>query len=178
MVIFFALVFSFIVVGNINESPNNNLEVKPQVKVSKSAENKTSISEIELNPKDTISIKKEIEIKPTKEKVASELIKEEVKPELIKEEVNETKNLDEQGLGWLKLFFYIMGPIFLIILGKYFYNKIRKTPQSSNTTDFLRKNFKEEVQPDNTEQQTPLEEVQPDNTEQADTEEDENNIKK
>ena len=41
----------------------------------------------------------------------------------------------------------------------------------------MRREFKEEVQPDNTEQQPAQEEVQPDNTEQQPNEEDENNNK-
>jgi hypothetical protein len=59
-----------------------------------------------------------------------------------------------------------LGPILLVVIGKYFYTRFRNETPSNNSSKFLRSKFKEEVQTDNTEQQPAQEEVQTDNTEQ------------
>ena len=196
MVVIFALIFGLIVAGSLNEVPNQNKDTTTQVKVNKDAENKPVILEVEANPKIIEPIKEVVKSEPIKEEVKSDPIKEVVKSEvkktdLIKEEINDIENLDEKRTGWLKLVLYILGPIFTIIFGKYFYNKLRKNSQPSRSTDYLRRDFKEDTQsdtteqqsvqedtqPDTTEQQSVQEDTQPDTTEQQETEEDENNKK-
>ena len=113
----------------------------------------------------------------------SKLIKEEINSETIKE----AESTDEPGTSWLMLVLYILGPILIIILGKNLYSRLKNNSSSNKTNDYMRKEFKEEVQPDTSEtaqeevqpdtSETAQEEVQPDTADQQPLEEDDNKNK-
>ena len=175
MALFFALIFSFLVVGNTN-SKLEKVEVeekKTQVIANTAVKKNPDTLKKKLELEKSVSIKETIKL----ESKVAELVKEEVKPELVKDEVEEVKISIKPKTDWFKLALYILGPIFVVVIGKYFYSKTRNNTSKRSTTDYMRREFKEEVQPDNTEQQPAQEEVQPDNTEQQPNEEDENNNK-
>ena len=173
MALFFALIFSFLVVGNTN-SKLEKVEVeekKTQVIANTAVKKNPDTLKKKLELEKSVSIKETIKLESkvaelVKEEVKPELVKEEVKPELVKDEVEEVKISIKPKTDWFKLALYILGPIFVVVIGKYFYSKTRNNTSKRSTTDYMRREFKEEVQPDNTEQQPAQEEVQPDNTEQ------------
>ena len=72
---------------------------------------------------------------------------------------------------------YILGTILTFLLGKNLYSRFQKNSPSDGENNFQRKEFKQEVQTDSTEQQPDNEEVQTDKTEQQPDNEDENNNK-
>ena len=61
---------------------------------------------------------------------------------------------------------YILGTILTFLLGKNLYSRFQKNSPSDRENNFQRKEFKQEVQTDSTEQQPDNEEVQTDSTEQ------------
>ena len=130
--------------------------------------------------KESKLIKEEIKSETTKEEINSETTKEEINSETTKEEINsetikEAESTDEPGTSWLMLVLYILGPILIIILGKNLYSRLKNNSSSNKTNDYMRKEFKEEVQPDTSE--TAQEEVQPDTADQQPLEEDDNKNK-
>ena len=133
--------------------------------------------------KESKLIKEEIKSETTKEEINSETTKEEINSETIKE----AESTDEPGTSWLMLVLYILGPILIIILGKNLYSRLKNNSSSNKTNDYMRKEFKEEVQPDTSEtaqeevqpdtSETAQEEVQPDTADQQPLEEDDNKNK-
>ena len=129
-------------------------------------ETKSALKKIEPIKQETKPVLKEIE--PTKQKV---------KRELSKEEVKNKDNLNQSLNSWLKLILYILGPILAVIIGKYFYNRLRNNTPQTGSSDYMRRKFKEKKPSDNTEQQLAKEETPSDNTEQQLAKEDEDNNK-
>ena len=176
MGIFFAIFLGLLAYGNITNKPGVTQEEKKiQVNDAKTKDVSPNIaaSKPELKKLEPIE---EAKSEPTK----LEPIKEKLKSELTNDDTKEVDSKDETGTSWLRLILYILGPILLVALGRYFYNRFRNETPSNNSSKFLRSKFKEEVQTDNTEQQQPAqEEVQTDNTEQQQPaqEEDEDNKK-
>ena len=118
--------------------------------------------------------------KPTvaKEEVKLEPIKEEVKPEPVNEEVKKLNTLEEEETNWLKLVLYAVGIILAIVTGKYFFSRQRNNSSSvDSTANYMRTEFKEEVQSDTTEQEPTQDQVKPETTEQEISKEEENNNK-
>ena len=200
MAFFFLFVFGALVVENTtNMSASTSVEVeKVQVETNKVVEKKSPLIEVKSEQKKLEPIKKELKPEPKKQEPikeevkltpkVQEPIKEEVKTlekkadpikeEIKSETVKEIDSPDETGTSWLKLVLYIMGPILIIVLGKNLYSRIKNNSLSNKQNDYMRKEFKEKIQPETTEQQPTEEEAQPETTEQQPTEEDESNNKK
>ena len=215
MGLIFAIILGLLVAESVGDNTSNKqTKETTQESANTVVVKKPIILEVKSDPKPepakeeikSKSIKEEIKSEPIKEEITPEQIKEEItpesikkeqtkenlKPELIKKEAEETKKSVKQGTSWLKLILYILGPILLIISGKYFYNKLRNNPPTSSTSDYMRREFKEEeiqsetteqkpaeeeVQSEITEQQPAEEEIQSETTEQQPVEDDENNKK-
>ena len=194
------LVYSGIIENTKNSTKNDQVEVIIEANANKVVKQKASILDNKPKLKEPVITKEKVktELKEpvtTKEKVKTELkepvitkeevktelkesviTKEEVKPELkeidsTEEVVKETDSLDVQNKSWLKIALYILGPILLIITGKYFYSKLRNNSPSRSSSDYMRREFKEEAQPETTDQQSTQEEAQPETTEQQSTQE-------
>ena len=94
MALFFALIFSFLVVGNTN-SKLEKVEVeekKTQVIANTAVKKNPDTLKKKLELEKSVSIKETIKLESkvaelVKEEVKPELVKDEVKPELVKEEV-------------------------------------------------------------------------------------------
>ena len=128
--------------------------------------------EVKLKP-----VEEEIKREPIKEEIKPEPIKEEIKPEPVKEEVKELVNLENEETNWIKLILYVLGSILFVVMIRYFYTRQKNnSPSSNNVSDYMRREFKEEVQSDTTEQPA-QEEVQSDTTEQQSVEDDEDTKK-
>ena len=188
MGLFLALLIGFLVVENISDESNTIQEKeKIQTNATKTTKNKSTITEVKtqskksksivetkktepkkIEPKKIEPIIEEVKVKPKKTEPIIEEVKvkpkkiepivEEEKTELIKQEANDINNLDDPGTSWFRLLLYILSPIFVIVLGKYLYNKMRKNTSSSHKADYMRTEFKTETQPDTTEQQSAQEE--------------------
>ena len=191
MALLVALFFSYLIVENVNNQNIINTEKeKIEIISNKTAKNKETTLEVksETNKPELIKkeakpepVKEEIKPEPVKEEIKPEPVKEEIKPEPVKEEikpelVNEEAKTDsikekvkevvEPTTSWLKLALYILGPLLIIVIGKFFYSRLRNKFSSSGTNDYMRREFKEETQSDSTEQQPAQEETQSDSTEQ------------
>ena len=195
MGIFFALILGIIAFSGINENSQKNQEkiLTTETEINKNKSSTTTSKpetikeEIKPEPKEPETIKEETKPEPNE----TEPVKEVLKPELIIEETKEIDDSQQQGTSWLRLALYILGPILILVIGKYLYSRLRGDSTSSSSNNFMRKEFKEEAQTDNTEQQPAQDEAQTDNTEQQptqdeaqtdnteqqQTEEDENNNK-
>jgi ATP-dependent Zn protease len=174
MGLIFVLFFSIVVAVSVDDSSKNNQKEKiTQVSLSKTTDKKSSVLEVPVKPEKPEPVKEEVKPEPVKEEVKPEPVKEEVKPEPVKEEVKS----NESEIGWFKIVLYILGPILIIIAGKNIYSRLRNNSTSSSPTNYFRKEFREEAQPDTTEQKPAEEEAQPDTTEQKPAEEDENSNK-
>ena len=192
MGLFFAFFFGILVIENVNnKSDKTNVEKSIQVNDSKVVKKNTLIIVTKPEPKKNEPIKEKLKTEPIKEKLKPEPIKKEIKtepkePEPIKKEIKtepikeelktdsakDTENSNQSETGWLNLALYILGPIFVLVVGKYFYTKLRNNSKPSTTNDYMRKKFKEdEVQPGSLEQQPTEEEPKPENAEQQPTEE-------
>ena len=112
------------------------------------------------------------ELKPEPKKL--DPINEEVKLKEIKKEISA---LDEPGTDWLRLALYGIGSIFVVAIGSYLYKRQSKNSSTSSTSDYMRKQFKDDSELDPTEQQPAEEEITSDPTEQQPAEEDDNNKK-
>ena len=157
-------------------------EVKPVPKKIESIkqESKAASKKIETIKQETKPASKKIEtIKQETKPVLKEIepTKQEVKRELSKEEVKNKDNLNQSLTSWLKLILYILGPILAVIIGKYFYNRLKNNTPQTGSSDYMRREFKEKTPSDNTEQQLAQEETPSDNTEQQLAQEDEDNNK-
>ena len=124
--------------------------------------------EVKSEPTKLEAIQEEVKSEPTKleaiqeeaksEPSKLEPIQEKSKSELTNDDTKVVDSKDETGTSWLRLILYILGPILLVAIGKYFYTRLRNETPSNNSNKFLRSEFKEEVQTDNTEQQQPAQE--------------------
>ena len=190
MGIFFAIFLGLLAYGNITNKPGVTQEEKKiQVNDAKTKDVSPNIaaSKPELKKLEPIEEAKSepTKLEPIQEEAKSESsklepIQEKSKSELTNDDTKVVDIKDETGTSWLRLILYILGPILFVAIGKYFYTRLRNETPSNNSSKFLRSEFKEEVQTDNTEQQQPAqEEVQTDNTEQQQPaqEEDEDNKK-
>ena len=178
MGIFIALILGIIAFGNIADKPKNTKVEEKKIQINdtkpKEVEPSTIKSTNKIKKKDPI--KEEIKPEPAKqepikeevkpEPAKQEPIKEEVKPELNQEDIEEKDSANGTGTSWLRLALYILGPVLVVVLIKYFYSKLKNSPSTRSPNNYFRSKFKEEVQTDNTEQQPAQEEVQTDNTEQ------------
>ena len=203
---FVIIFLSFFVAGNIGDTPFNKQQEKKtsQITSDKPIVEKTVIEtitpeskkiepikeEIKLKPvkeetklepvKEKIKpepAKEEVKLKPVEEEIKREPIKEEIKPEPVKEEVKELVNLENEETNWIKLILYVLGSILFVVMIRYFYTRQKNnSPSSNNVSDYMRREFKEEVQSDTTEQPA-QEEVQSDTTEQQSVEDDEDTKK-
>jgi ATP-dependent Zn protease len=177
MGLIFVLFFSIVVAVSVDDSSKNNQKEKiTQVSLSKTTDKKSSVLEVPVKPEKPEPVKEEVKPEPVKEEVKPEPVKEEVKPEPVKEEVKpepvkEEVKSNESEIGWFKIVLYILGPILIIIAGKNIYSRLRNNSTSSSPTNYFRKEFREEAQPDTTEQKPAEEEAQPDTTEQKPAEE-------
>ena len=186
MAFFFLFVFGALVVENTtNMSALTSVEVeKVQVETNKVVEKKSPLIEVKSEPKKQEPIKEEVKLTPKVQEPIKEEVKtlekkaDPIKEEIKSETVKEIDSPDETGTSWLKLVLYIMGPILIIVLGKNLYSRIKNNSLSNKQNDYMRKEFKEKIQPETTEQQPTEEEAQPETTEQQPTEEDESNNKK
>ena len=197
MALILALFFSLIVAADINKTTEKAQIEKVEIQVSAK---KPTVKEIieTIKPKPIKEEVKPIQSEPIKEKVKpvqSEPIKEKVKsikpepikevakidskePELIKEEVKEASNLNEDKTDWLKLAFYALGFILFIFSGKYIYSRFQKNSSTSSSSSYMRREFKEEVEKDTTDQEPTEEETrQSDTTDQEPAVEDEDSNK-
>ena len=187
---FFAIFLGLLAYGNITNKPGvtkvekniqvndaKTKDVSPNIAVSKPEPTKLEpIEEAKSEPTKLEPIQEEAKSESSK----LEPIQEKSKSELTNDDTKVVDIKDETGTSWLRLILYILGPILFVAIGKYFYTRLRNETPSNNSSKFLRSEFKEEVQTDNTEQQQPAqEEVQTDNTEQQQPaqEEDEDNKK-
>ena len=93
-----------------------------------------------------------------------EPVQKEFKLEPVQEEVKPTNSIEKTS--WLKIIFYILGSVFILGTGTYYYGRKRNRLSPKNPTDFMRSEFKEEVEPESTEQQSSQDEVEPESTEQ------------
>ena len=160
MALFFVLIFGVLVAGDLNiDKQKIQKEKIAKVIESKVGKKKPVISEIKPNLK---------ELKP---------VKEEVKPEPVKEEVKNVEN-SEQGLGWLKIFLYILSPILIIIAIKNIYTRLRSNSNPNSSANYMRREFKEETPSDTAEQQPAEEQTPSDTAEQQPAEEEDENNKK
>jgi len=197
MGVFFAFFFGILVIENVNnKSDKTNVEKSIQVNDNKVVKKNTLIIETKPEPKKNEPIKEKLKPEPIKNEIKTEPkepepikneiktepkepepIKKEIKTEPIKEELKtdsakDTENSNQSETGWLNLALYILGPIFVLVVGKYFYTKLRNNSKPITTNDYMRKKFKEdEVQPGSLEQQPTEEEPKPENAEQQPTEE-------
>jgi len=209
MAILFALILGFVVFENTSDKSQDVKVVKKidQVSTAIEAKNKAIVAKTDPNSKDLESpeksvkpdlVKEEVKPDPVKEEVKPDPVKEEVKPDPVKEEVKPdpvqekiTNAVSVKETNWFKIGLYILGLILSIITGSYFYKKLRNNSSSSNSTDFMRKEFKEEAevgtsqqqpveeetQTDTSQQQPVEEETQTDTSQQQPVEEDDNNKK-
>ena len=141
MALLVALFFSYLIVENVNNQNIINTEKeKIEIISNKTAKNKETTLEVKSETNKPELIKKEAKPEPVKEEIKPEPIKEEIKPEPIKEEikpelVNEEAKTDsikekvkevvEPTTSWLKLALYILGPLLIIVIGKFFYSRLR-----------------------------------------------------
>ena len=132
-------------------------DIKPEPKKLEIINNK-----IKIEPKEPAAVKEEINTRPEEPAI----IKEEVKQDLIIEESNNTKNLDKSEIGWLKLILYILGPILIVIMGKRLFTRMRNKSSQNKTSNYMRREFKDEPKLDTSEQQPAQEETQSDPSEQ------------
>ena len=165
----FAVIFGFFVVENVNNQTDSvkKKEKTIQVNTNKNLEKNTSILEVKAEP---------TELEVIKKKDKKEPFQEEVKKEPIQEEVNEL--VAAEKTNWFKIVLYILGSIFVVLTGSYFYKRRLNTSDSDSSSDFMRKEFKDEVKPDADKQQPAEEEEQSETTEQQPAEDDEENNKK
>ena len=173
MALLVALFFSYLIVENVNNQNIINTEKeKIEIISNKTAKNKETTLEVKSETNKPELIKKEAKPEPVKEEIKPEPVKEEIKPELVNEEAKtdsikeKVKEVVEPTTSWLKLALYILGPLLIIVIGKFFYSRLRNKFSSSGTNDYMRREFKEETQSDSTEQQPAQEETQSDSTEQ------------
>ena len=145
-----AFFIGLLVVGNVNETSNN-----------KNNSSKKEIVQVQAKPE---PVQKEVKLEPVQEEVKPEPVQEEVKPEPVQEEVKPTNSIEKTS--WLKIVFYILGSVFILGTGTYYYGRKRNRLSPKNPTDFMRSEFKEEVEPESTEQQSSQDEVEPESTEQ------------
>ena len=179
-----ALILGITVVVNVvekrsNESTNTQVENKIEVKENKAIKKKVPILEDKPTPKEPEPIKVEVqpdlkEPEPIKVEVQPDL----KEPSLIKEEVKEIESSNKQNKSWLKLVLFILGPILAIIIGKHLYSKIRNNNTTKSTSEYMRREFKEDIQTDTTEQQPAQEDIQTDTTEQQPAQEEDEDTKK
>ena len=204
MAILFALILGFVVFENTSDKSQDVKVVKKidQVSTAIEAKNKAIVAKTDPNSKDLESpeksvkpdlvkeevkpdpVKEEVKPDPVKEEVKPDPVKEEVKPDPVKEEVKPdpvqekiTNAVSVKETNWFKIGLYILGLILSIITGSYFYKKLRNNSSSSNSTDFMRKEFKEEAEVGTSQQQPVEEETQTDTSQQQPVEEDDNNKK-
>ena len=191
MTLFLVFFLSFLVVGEVNNTTDKIQEKKETEQVVPNKVSEKQSTDLKAKTKKPELIKEEIkteikelkpepikeEIKPEIKELKPEPIKEEIKPELAKEEVKEIDGSVETETSWLKLILYILSPILIILIGKNLYSRLKNNSTSNNVNDYMRKEFKDEVQPDTAEQEPTTDEAQPDTAEQEPTEEDENNNK-
>jgi C4-dicarboxylate-specific signal transduction histidine kinase len=197
MGIIFAIIFGFIVVENISSKTEiTTEEKKTQVALKKDLEKKTNVLETNPKPKKPVPIKevkpepkklepikevkpepnklepiKEVKPEPKKLEPIKEVKLEPKKPELIVEAVNEIQKENNQGTGWLDKVLYIFIALLIIGGGKFLYSRFRNNSSSNTVSDYMRKEFKEEVQSETTEQEPAEEELQSETTEQEPAEE-------
>ena len=149
------ILFSLFVAANLN---NNSTNVEQKDELNQSIASKPTVA------------KEEVKLEPIKEEVKLEPIKEEVKPEPVNEEVKKLNTLEEEETNWLKLVLYAVGIILAIVTGKYFFSRQRNNSSSvDSTANYMRTEFKEEVQSDTTEQEPTQDQVKPETTEQEPT---------
>ena len=175
MTLFFVFFLSFLVVGEINNTTDKTQEKKETEQVVPNKVSEKKSTDLKAKTKKPEPIKEEI--KPEIKELKPEQIKEEIKPELAKEEVKEIDGSADSETSWLKLILYILSPILIILIGKNLYSRLKNNSTSSNVNDYMRKEFKDEVQPETAEPEPTTDEVQPETAEPEPTEEDENNNK-
>ena len=201
MGLFLAIILGYFVVGNIkNNSDNITKEVKKtQVESSIIVEKKSSVIKVEpefqklesieevVNPElkkpDLIEEKNKPSI-PEPEPIKDEpkpLLKEpepindEIKPNPNREKAEAIVSSDKQGISWLKLFLYILGPILILIIGRNFYTRLKVNSSQNRSSNDMKNEFKKEAQTDTSESQSTQEEAQTDTSESQSTQEDDNN---
>ena len=149
------ILFSLFVAANLN---NNSTNVEQKDELNQSIASKPTV------------VKEEVKLEPIKEEVKLEPIKEEVKLKPVNEEVKKLNTLEEEETNWLKLVLYAVGIILAIVTGKYFFSRQRNNSSSvDSSANYMRTEFKEEVQSDTTEQEPTQDEVKPETTEQEPT---------
>ena len=177
MAILFALILGFVVFENTSDKSQDVKVVKKidQVSTAIEAKNKAIVAKTDPNSKDLESPEKSVKPDLVKEEVKPDPVKEEVKPDPVQEKITNAVSVKETN--WFKIGLYILGLILSIITGSYFYKKLRNNSSSSNSTDFMRKEFKEEAEVGTSQQQPVEEETQTDTSQQQPVEEDDNNKK-
>ena len=120
--------------------------------------NKSEIAEEETKPQklDTASIN---------ENSKPDLKNQQVKLEPTQEKIKEIDDVEQPGTSWLKLILYILGPILIVVTGKYFFTRQHNKTTLKTTPNLFRENLKKEIQTDTTEDQPVQEEVQTEATE-------------
>ena len=168
MGLFFALIFSFLIVENINKDAKKVQNIEKTIKVKTDTSKLEPIKkEIKLEPKEPEPIKEIAKVEPKEPK----LIREELKSVPIKEENKEIINLDNPETNWVKFALYALGSILVVITGTYFYLRQRNNSTISSTIDYSKNEFKKETQLDSTEQELAEAETETDNIEQEPTQE-------
>ena len=182
MGLFFALIFSFLIVENINKDAKKVQNIEKTIKVKTDTSKLEPIKkEIKLEPKEPEPIKEIAKVEPKEPEPIKEiakiepkepkLIKEELKSVPIKEENKEIINLDKPETNWVKFALYALGSILVVITGTYFYLRQRNNPTISSTIDYSKNEFKKETQLDSTEQELAEAETETGNIEQEPTQE-------
>ena len=143
------------------------------------------VKAVDKKPELIVEEVKAVDKKP--EPIVEEVKAVDKKPEPTSEEVNvgptkqdikEVDNSDESSVNWLRLVLYMLGSILVIATGKYLYTRIKNKLSVTSKSNFIRTEFKTEVQPETTEQETTQQEEQPETTEQETTEQEDENNKK
>ena len=182
MGLFFALIFSFLIVENINKDAKKVQNIEKTIKVKTDTSKLEPIKkEIKLEPKEPEPIKEIAKVEPKEPEPIKEiakvepkepkLIREELKSVPIKEENKEIINLDNPETNWVKFALYALGSILVVITGTYFYLRQRNNSTISSTIDYSKNEFKKETQLDSTEQELAEAETETDNIEQEPTQE-------
>ena len=171
MVFFIAIILGMFVAGNINDNQSKTiqkLKKTTQISTKNILKNKPATLEIERKPKKLEPTVEEVKVADKKsEPIVEEVKAVDKKPEPTSEEVNvgptkqdikEVDNSDESSVNWLRLVLYMLGSILVIATGKYLYTRIKNKLSVTSKSNFIRTEFKTEVQPETTEQETTQEE--------------------
>ena len=148
-------------------------DIKPEPKDLKPKEPEVTKEELKPEVEKLEPVKNEINVQP-KEPIP---VIQSLRPETLTEELKKTDVINEPKNNWLKITLYIIGSILFFLLGRNLYSRFKKNLPTNAQNNFQRKEFKEVVESDSSEQQTENEQVQSDSSEQQTENEDETNNK-